>query len=74
VRVCRRGQDRPVGRYDFTLSWTADDLRYTGGVTDEFPDFFTAIEQQLGLKQKTVTEPVDVLVIDRVEGQLQINV
>ena len=66
--------DRPVidrtglsGRYDFTLRWTPDDSRNTGGVTDEFPDFFTAIQQQLGLKLETVTESIDVLVIDHVE-------
>ncbi len=55
------------GRHDFTLRWTPDDRRNTGGVTDEFPDFFTAIEQQLGLKLETVTESIDVLVIDHVE-------
>jgi uncharacterized protein (TIGR03435 family) len=54
-------------KYDFTLRWTPDDRRNTGGATDEFPDFFTAIEQQLGLKLETVTESVDVLVIDHVE-------
>jgi uncharacterized protein (TIGR03435 family) len=66
--------DRPVidrtglsGRYDFTLRWSPDDLRYTGGVTYEFPDFFTAIQQQLGLKLEAVTDSVDVLVIDHVE-------
>ena len=66
--------DRPVidrtglsGRYDFTLRWTPDDSRNTGGVTDELPDFFTAIQQQLGLKLETVTESVDVLVIDDVQ-------
>ena len=68
------GMDRPVidrtglpGRYDFTLRWTPDDRRDTGGVTDEFPDFFAAIQQQLGLKLETVTESIDVLVIDHVE-------
>ena len=68
------GMDRPVidrtglsGRYDFTLKWTPDDRPKTGGVTDEFPDFFTAIPQQLGLKLETVTQPIDVLVIDHVE-------
>ena len=68
------GMDRPVidrtalaGRYDFTLRWTPDDRQETGGVTDEFPDFFTAIEQQLGLKLETATESMDVLVIDHVE-------
>jgi uncharacterized protein (TIGR03435 family) len=56
-----------TGRYDFTLRWTPHDRRNTGGVTDEFPDFFTAIEQQLGLKLETVTQPIDVLVVDQVE-------
>jgi uncharacterized protein (TIGR03435 family) len=68
------GIDRPVidttglsGKYDFTLRWTPDVLRNTGAVPDEFPDFFTAIEQQLGLKLEAVTESVEVLVIDKVE-------
>jgi uncharacterized protein (TIGR03435 family) len=54
------------GRYDFTLRFNPYG-RNTGGVTDEFPDFFTAIEQQLGLKLEGVTESVDVLVIDDVQ-------
>jgi len=68
------GIDRPIidrsglsGRYDFTLRWTPDDRRNTGDLTGEFPDFFTAIQQQLGLKLETVTESVDVLVINQVE-------
>ena len=66
--------DQPVidrtglpGRYDFTLRFTPDGSRNTGGGTDEFPDFLTAVEQQLGLKLETATESVDVLVIDHVE-------
>src|SRR3989442_289766 len=58
--------DRPVidrtglsGRYDFTLRWTPDDRPKTGDLTDEFPDFFAAIQQQLGLKLETATESVD---------------
>ena len=54
------------GRYDFTLKFNPYGGN-TGGVTDEFPDFFTAIEQQLGLKLETATESVDVLVIDDVQ-------
>jgi uncharacterized protein (TIGR03435 family) len=54
-------------KYDFTLRWTPDDRRNTGGAPDEFPDLFTAIEQQLGLKLETVTQPIDVLVIDHAE-------
>jgi uncharacterized protein (TIGR03435 family) len=55
------------GKYDFTLRWTPDVLRNRTGVPDEFPDFFTAIEQQLGLKLEAVTESVDVLAIDDVQ-------
>jgi uncharacterized protein (TIGR03435 family) len=67
-------QDRPVidrtglsGRYDFTLRWTPDGTRNTGASTDEFPDFFTALEQQLGLRLENAAESVDVLTIDNVE-------
>ena len=70
--------DRPVidrtglsGRYDFPLRFNPDGSRNTGAGTDEFPDFFTAIEQQLGLKLEGVTEPVDVLVIDHVERPME---
>ena len=67
--------DRPVidrtglsGRYDFTLRFTPSFIPpNTVRITDEFPDFFTAIQQQLGLKLETVSESVDVLVIDNVE-------
>jgi bla regulator protein blaR1 len=54
------------GKYDFTLRWTPDTLRNRGGVADEFPDLFAAIEQQLGLKLESATESVEVLVIDNV--------
>jgi uncharacterized protein (TIGR03435 family) len=67
--------DRPVidgtglsERYDFTIRFTPSFVPNGGAnggrVSDEFPDFFTAIQQQLGLKLETVTESVDVFVID----------
>ena len=75
--------DRPVvdktglpGRYDFTLTWTPDDSQFRGlGVqvpapstdVNAPPGLFTAIQEQLGLKLESMSAPVEVLVIDRVE-------
>jgi len=66
--------DQPVtdrtglsGRYDFTIRFTPDGPRTIEGARDEFPDFFTAIQQQLGLKLERAIESVDVLVIDNVQ-------
>jgi uncharacterized protein (TIGR03435 family) len=72
-------QTEIAGRYDFTLNWTPDEsqfaiLRGPGAPplpattpTNEAPDLFSAIQQQLGLELKSTKAPVDVLVIDRVE-------
>jgi uncharacterized protein (TIGR03435 family) len=74
--------DRPVvdrtglqGRFDFTLSWTADESQFRSmGVNvpppaadAKLPGLFTAIQEQLGLRLESVTAPVEVIVIDRVE-------
>jgi uncharacterized protein (TIGR03435 family) len=70
-----------TGRYDFTLNWTPDEFQFAdirgpngalpqpppGRDTTEYPDLFTAIQQQLGLKIDSGKAPVDVLVIDHVE-------
>jgi uncharacterized protein (TIGR03435 family) len=66
------------GRYDFKLNWTPDENQFGGlGMRPPAPadnadpaanpDLFTAIQEQLGLRLKPAKEPVDVLVIDRVE-------
>jgi uncharacterized protein (TIGR03435 family) len=70
------------GHYDFALSWTVDDFqasRLPAGVpapgdtkdfsnqTTEFPDLFTALQQQLGLKLESAKGLVDFMVIDRIE-------
>ncbi len=72
--------DRPVldkteltGKYDFNLEWTPDDGQFNGNlphVSPEnatLPDFFAAIQQQLGLKLESGRGMVDVIVIDKVE-------
>jgi len=68
--------DRPVvdqtglkGKYDFKLEWTKDNAP----VTDEnaAPGFFTAIQEQAGLKVEPSKAEVDVLAIDHVEQPSQ---
>jgi uncharacterized protein (TIGR03435 family) len=75
--------DRPVvdqtaltGRYDLTVTFTPDDSLFNGqplgfpkpedGV-EPAPNFFEAIQQQLGLKLTAEKTQVDVLAIDHVE-------
>jgi uncharacterized protein (TIGR03435 family) len=66
------------GRFDFQLRWTPDEtqfaaLRPPGAPppppqgTETFPDLFTAIQQQLGLKLESTKAQTDVLVIDKIE-------
>ena len=64
--------DRPVvnqtgleGKYDFTLTWTKD----IAPATDENapPGFFTAIQEQAGLKVEPTKAEVDVLAITHAE-------
>ena len=75
--------DRPVidrtglqGRFDFTLTWTPDESQFRSmGVNippppadgSGPPGLFTAVQEQLGLRIDSITAPVDVFVIDRVE-------
>jgi uncharacterized protein (TIGR03435 family) len=71
--------DRPVvdktgltGRYDFDLEWAPDETQFDGEVPAASPDaqsppFFTAIEQQLGLRLKATRGPVDALIVDQAE-------
>jgi uncharacterized protein (TIGR03435 family) len=64
--------DRPIvdqtglqGRYDFLLRWTKDETAATA--PDAPPGFFTAMQEQLGLKLEPTKAPADVLAIDKVE-------
>ncbi len=72
--------DRPVldqtgisGKYDFKITFMPDDSVFGGHgpppptSDNPAPNFFTAIQEQLGLKLDAVKAPADVMVIDHVE-------
>jgi uncharacterized protein (TIGR03435 family) len=71
VYALSRLVDRPVvdrtglvGQYALVLKWAAADP-LAGG--DGVPSVFTAIQEQLGLSLEPRSEPMDALIIDRVE-------
>jgi uncharacterized protein (TIGR03435 family) len=64
--------DRPVvdqtglkGKYDFKLTWTANPEASSDPAAA--PGFFTALQEQAGLKIELSRRQVDVLAIDHVE-------
>jgi uncharacterized protein (TIGR03435 family) len=71
--------DRPVvddtgltSRYDFDLEWTPDESQFGGQLPPGPPDsgkpgFFTALQQQIGLRIEATRGPIEAVVIDRVE-------
>jgi uncharacterized protein (TIGR03435 family) len=66
-----RQMDLPVvnhtgleGVYNFTLQWTPESAE---AKADAGPSIFTAIQEQLGLRLRAETAPVEVLVIDHAE-------
>jgi uncharacterized protein (TIGR03435 family) len=72
--------DRPVlnqtgieGRYDFKVTFMPDESLFGGhgppvpASDNPAPSFFTALQEQLGLKLDAVKAPADVMVIDHVE-------
>jgi uncharacterized protein (TIGR03435 family) len=61
-----------VGKYDVKLRWKPEDSRPQadagGGAADEPDvDFFTAVQEQLGLKLVPAKGPVNALVVDHIE-------
>jgi bla regulator protein blaR1 len=61
-----------VGKYDVKLRWRPEDARpqsdARGGAPDEPDvDFFTAVQEQLGLKLIPAKGPVNALVVDHIE-------
>ena len=73
--------DRPVidrtglsGRFDITLDWAPDEFQSPGvGVSPTpdngaaFPDLYTALRDQLGLKLESTKGPVEIFIIDHIE-------
>ena len=58
-----RNESGVAGTFDVELSWRPD----TADRTDTRPSFFTAVEEQLGMKLSPQRRPVEVLVIDSIE-------
>ena len=66
-----------AGNYDFTLTWTPDQMPGAGQrppgapepppINPNGPSLFTAVQEQLGLKLDSQRGPVAMLVIDRAE-------
>jgi uncharacterized protein (TIGR03435 family) len=56
-----------TGRFNLRLTWTPDGLATATENPNGLPDFFTAIQEQLGLKLVSTKAAVDVIVIDHVE-------
>ncbi len=61
-----------IGKYDIKLRWRHEDSHPNsgtgdGGSEDSDVDFFTAVQEQLGLKLIPATGPVNALVVDHVE-------
>jgi uncharacterized protein (TIGR03435 family) len=57
-----------TGEFDLQLAFTPGLQPADGvGAADLGPDFFTALQEQLGLKLESAKGPVEILVVDRVE-------
>jgi uncharacterized protein (TIGR03435 family) len=66
--------ERPVedrtglnGRYDLKLAWNPAELASADSQANERPSLFSAIQEQMGLKLKRITAPVDFVVVDRAQ-------
>jgi uncharacterized protein (TIGR03435 family) len=53
------------GRYDITLQWSPDQAPTSAENPDAPPALITALQEQLGLKLKPGSDPVEVFVIDQ---------
>lgn len=59
------------GSYDISLHWTPDDTLPAAANASNDPSFFTALQEQLGLRLEPGKGPVEVLVVDRAEKPSQ---
>jgi uncharacterized protein (TIGR03435 family) len=60
-----------TGKYDFTVKWAPDSTTdtlssraETNSQPESLPSFFTALQEQLGLRLASTKQPVDVVVVD----------
>ena len=66
-----------TGPYDFSLTWTPDQMpqRPPGApelpIDPNGPSIFTAVQEQLGLKLESQRGPVEMLVIERIEKPVE---
>ena len=60
-------QTSDKGQYDFDLHYAPQDMDPTAAGASNDPDFFTAIQEQLGLKLTRGKAQVPVIVIDHIE-------
>jgi uncharacterized protein (TIGR03435 family) len=63
--IDRTGMD---GRFFYSLSYSPLSTEATSGAADPGPpDFFVAVQQQLGLKLEPRNEPIEILIVDHAE-------
>jgi len=64
------------GKWDFTIKFTPDDSLFNGhppplpaktDTTESSPNFFDALQQQVGLKLEAQKTAVDVIAVDHLE-------
>jgi uncharacterized protein (TIGR03435 family) len=57
-----------VGRYSYVLTFMPLSAQAPGSASDTAPpDFFAAVQQQLGLKLRARKDPVEILIVDHAE-------
>jgi uncharacterized protein (TIGR03435 family) len=62
-----------TGRFAFTLAWTPEQMPSAAPppgippIDPNGPSFFTALQEQLGLKIQSAKAPLEVVVIDSIE-------
>jgi uncharacterized protein (TIGR03435 family) len=59
------------GAWDFKLTWASDRLTPEASREQDAPNFFTAVQEQLGLRLVPSKALVEVIVIDHIEKLLE---
>ena len=56
-----------MGIYDVALEWSRDEPTGSMDAAEKAPGFFTALQEQLGLKLEPGKGPIDTIVVDQIE-------